>query len=246
MKKILMRYKHTVRTNEFIGKHFGFNYSSEATFISYDLLDTADVTGPIQETSKTRQRISSFKRRVSLKGNSGGNKIQSEVLTNENKEKRKVSLTSDNVGYIDTPPPSRRFSPTTSPTTDKMCGMCVINREEQLPDDRDKWPIDKIEHGCFQKMCELIDLSDRSKIPLMSALSGFSNNDADSITQEFTAKGGRGIAKKALGKWGASDRSHNVGALKEILQHAMQRVDVILEIERWEKMSVCHGCGLWH
>ena len=80
-----------------------------------DLLDAADVKSPVQETSKTRQRISSLKKRVSLRGSSGGNKVQSEVLTN--KEKREVSLTSDNVGYIDTPPPSRRFSP----TTDKYC-----------------------------------------------------------------------------------------------------------------------------
>ncbi|CAB3986691.1 Hypothetical predicted protein, partial [Paramuricea clavata] len=78
--------------------------------------DAAGVKSPVQETSKTRQRISSLKKWVSLRGSTGGNKVQSEVLTN--KEKRKVSLTSDNVGYIDTPPPSRRFSPATK----KMCG----------------------------------------------------------------------------------------------------------------------------
>jgi hypothetical protein len=173
----------------------------------------------------------------------GGNKVQSEVLTNENKEKS-ISLTNEkNAGYTKTPPLVRKLSPTTSPTTDKMCGKCVMNGETQLPDGRDKWPIDKIEHGCLQKMCELIDLH-YNKTPLMSALGCFSNTEADSIAQEFTVTGGIGIARKALGRWGTSDRSHNVGALKRILQYTMERVDVVVEIERWEKMSVCHGCGI--
>ena len=145
-----------------------------------------------------------------------------------------------NAGYTETPPAVRQFSP----TTDKMCDECVMNSETQLSDERDKWPIDKIEHGCLQKMCELIDLPDRSREPLMSALGDFSNNEADSITQEFTATGGKGISKRALDMWGTSDRSHNVGALKEILRHTMRRDDVIQRIEKWEKMSVCHGCGI--
>jgi hypothetical protein len=170
----------------------------------------------------------------------------SKTPTQESEKKQSPGGTTDEISNENykgtTPPPSRRFSP----TSDKMCGKCVMNCETQLPDDpdRDEWPIDKIEHGCFQKMCELIDLYDRSKIPLMSALGCFCNTEADSINQEFKATGGMGIAKKALGRWGTSHRSHNVGALKEILQYTMKRMDVIREIERWEKMSVCHGCGI--
>jgi hypothetical protein len=35
-----------------------------------------------------------------------------------------------------------------------------------------------------------------------------------------------------------------VGALKKILKDTMQRDDVVEEIEKWENLSVCHGCGI--
>ena len=33
-----------------------------------------------------------------------------------------------------------------------------------------------------------------------------------------------------------------MGALKKIFKDTMRRDDVVVEIEKWEKLSVCHGC----
>jgi hypothetical protein len=49
-----------------------------------------------------------------------------------------------------------------------MCSYCDSS-ETPLSSDRDKWPIDKIEIGCFQQICKLLDLAEKSKEPLVSA-----------------------------------------------------------------------------
>ncbi len=112
-----------------------------------------------------------------------------------------------------------------------------------LPADRNKWPILKIELGCWEEICDQLDLDERSKKSLLVALNCFTNNEAESIKKLCEPKGGKGVAKKALGMWATADRTHNVGALKEILS-SMPRVDVVQVIENWEKLSVCHGCGI--
>jgi hypothetical protein len=86
-------------------------------------------------------------------------------------------------------------------------------------------------------------LEDRSNESLLVALGCFSTNQADLIKQEFKPSG-RGMAKKALDLWGTSERENNVGALKKILQDTMKRMDVLTEIEDWNKLHVCHGCGV--
>jgi hypothetical protein len=53
-----------------------------------------------------------------------------------------------------------------------------------------------------------------------------------------------GTAEEVLNKWGSSNQENNVGALKKILKNTMQRDDVVVEIEKWENLSVCHGCGI--
>ncbi|CAB3993156.1 5 -methylthioadenosine S-adenosylhomocysteine nucleosidase-like isoform X16 [Paramuricea clavata] len=63
------------------------------------------------------------------------------------------------------------------------------------------------------------------------------------MSKQCGAKGGTGIAEVALQKWGTGNRQHNVGALKKIVEETMARVDVINEIENWEQLCVCHGCG---
>ena len=123
-----------------------------------------------------------------------------------------------------------------------MCGECVENDKSQQPHDRDNWPIYKIENGCLEEICKLLDL-DRSAKSLMVALGCFSANEAALITKEFMPSG-CGIAKRALDRWGASKKENNVGALKKILEETMQRVDVVNVIEDWEKKRVCHGCGV--
>jgi hypothetical protein len=115
--------------------------------------------------------------------------------------------------------------------------------ETHLPQDRDKWPISQIENGCFQAICNLLDLSYLSKEPLLSAL-GFTQNGATSITQEFMATRGKGVANKALGIWGTSHCKNNVWALKKIVKSTMKRNDVFCVIKNWEKLPVCHGCGI--
>ena len=55
---------------------------------------------------------------------------------------------------------------------------------------------------------------------------------------------GKGMANKALGIWGASDRENNVGALKKIVKCTMKRDDVFCVIKNWEKLPVCHGCSI--
>jgi DNA-nicking Smr family endonuclease len=120
----------------------------------------------------------------------------------------------------------------------------MMKDETHLPQDRDKWPISQIENGCFQAICHLLDLHYLSnKEPLLSAL-GFTQNEATSITQEFMARRGKGMANKALGIWGTSHRKNNVGVLKNIVKRTMRRDDVFCVIKNWEKLPVCHGCGI--
>jgi hypothetical protein len=125
-----------------------------------------------------------------------------------------------------------------------MCSSCVSKDKTQLSSDRDKWPIDKIENGCFRQICDLLDLADRTKEPLMSALGCFDQTEAAYIKTKYGEKGGVGTAKEVLGKWGSRNQENNVGALKKILKDTMQRSDVVIEIEKWENLSVCHGCGI--
>ena len=136
--------------------------------------------------------------------------------------------------------PTQNFSP----TNHKMCNPCVSKAETQLSDDRNNWAIFKMETAHYREICKLLDLSDRSKEPLLSALGCFDVTESDTIKQEFTSCGGVGTAKKALGRWGNEDRNNNVGALKKILKDKMKRIDVLDVIEKWEKLPVCHGCGV--
>ena len=124
-----------------------------------------------------------------------------------------------------------------------MCGECVKNGKSQLPDDRDNWPIYKMEIGCLDEIYKLLDLDDPSSEPLMVALGGFSKHEADLIKKECMPNG-CGIARKALDRWGASKSENNVGALKAILKETMKRQDVVDVIENWKKLRVCHGCGV--
>ena len=132
-----------------------------------------------------------------------------------------------------------RNSPTT-PRKSFLCSVCIANCEN--PGDRDSWPIHKIEHGCLDEIYMLLDLEDRSNKSLLAAL-GFTSTDADSIRQTCRQKG-CSMAKNALGKWGTSEKVHNVGALKKILKNELKRVDVLEVFEKWEKLHVCHGCGV--
>ena len=125
-----------------------------------------------------------------------------------------------------------------------VCSSCASKDETPLSSDRDKWPIGKIEIGCFYQICDLLDLAYCSKEPLMSALGCFDQTTAACIEKTYGEKGGFGIAKEALGKWGSSNQENNVGVLKKILEDTMQRSDVVVEIEKWENLSVCHGCGM--
>jgi hypothetical protein len=125
-----------------------------------------------------------------------------------------------------------------------MCSSCASTDETPPSSDREKWPIAKIECGCFHQICKLLDLANRSKVPLMSALGGFDQTTVAGIKTKYGEKGGLGTAEEVLGKWGSSNQENNVGALKKILKDTMQRVDVVGEIEKWEKLSVCHGCGI--
>ena len=125
-----------------------------------------------------------------------------------------------------------------------MCSSCASKDKTPLSSDRDKWPIGKIEFGCFDEICKLLDLTDRSKKPLMSALGGFDQTMAACIEKKYERVGGLGIAEVVLGRWGSSNHENTVGALKKILKDTMQRDDVVVEIEEWENLSVCHGCGI--
>jgi hypothetical protein len=127
----------------------------------------------------------------------------------------------------------------------KMCSSCTSKDETQLSSDRDKWPIDKIEIGCFHQICKLLDLAVRSKEPLMNALGCFDQTEAAGIKITYETRGGSGTAEEVLSKWGSRNQeNNNVGALKKILKDNMQRDDVVVKIEKWEKLSVCHGCGI--
>ncbi|CAB4030925.1 Hypothetical predicted protein [Paramuricea clavata] len=146
---------------------------------------------------------------------------------------------SDNIGS-QKPTQESKKSSKESP----MCSSCASKGETQLSSDRDKWPIGKIENSCFRQICKLLDLADRSKEPLTGALGGFDQITVAYIEKKYEDKGGMGTAKKVLGKWGSRNKENNVGALKKILEDTMQRVDVVEEIEKWENLFVCHGCGI--
>ena len=123
-----------------------------------------------------------------------------------------------------------------------MCSSCASKDETQLSSDWEKWPIGKIEIGCFDEICKLLDLAYCSKKPLMNALGGLDQTTAAGIKITYEVKGGSGTAEVILSKWGSLNQENNVGALKKILKDTMQRDDVVVEIEKWEKLSVCHGC----
>jgi protein-arginine kinase activator protein McsA len=125
-----------------------------------------------------------------------------------------------------------------------MCSSCASKDETPLSSDRNKWPIGKIEISCFQQICKLLDLAEKSKEPLVSALGCFDQITAARIVKTYGEKGGLGTAKELLGRWGSRNHENNVGALKKILKDTMQRSDVVIEIEKWENLSVCHGCGI--
>ncbi|CAB4044785.1 5 -methylthioadenosine S-adenosylhomocysteine nucleosidase, partial [Paramuricea clavata] len=93
-------------------------------------------------------------------------------------------------------------------------------------------------------ICKLLDLDNVSKEPILSALECFDVLEATIMKNTFEAKGGIGLAKDALLKWGVADGENNVGALKKIVENKMKRTDVLDEIKKWEKLSVCHGCGI--
>ncbi|CAB4003641.1 Hypothetical predicted protein [Paramuricea clavata] len=79
----------------------------------------------------------------------------------------------------------------------------------------------------------------------MNALGGFDQITAAYIKTKYGERGGVGTAEEVLNKWASRNReNNNVGALKKILEDTMQRDDVVEEIEKWEKLSVCHGCGI--
>ncbi|CAB4022665.1 Hypothetical predicted protein [Paramuricea clavata] len=94
-----------------------------------------------------------------------------------------------------------------------MCGSCASKDETQLSSDRDKWPIGKIENGCFDEICKLLDLAYSSKDALVSALGSFDQTTAAGIKITYEVKGGLGTAEEVLGKWGSSNQENNVGAL---------------------------------
>ena len=142
-----------------------------------------------------------------------------------------------NEGYADSPRTQRKAP---------MCKPCLNAKESPLPKERELWPIDKIELGCFQEICELLDLEERNRnnTSILSALGCFSQNEAEKIKKQ-AGKGGDGLAPKiALGRWGTNDLENNVGALKKILENSLARSDVLQKFTKWEEMSVCHGCGV--
>ncbi|CAB4006384.1 Hypothetical predicted protein [Paramuricea clavata] len=151
----------------------------------------------------------------------------------------KIWLNSDAIGS-EKPTQKSKKSSKESP----MCSSCASKDETPLSSDRDKWPIGKIEIGCFQQICKLLDFANRSKEPLVSALGGFNQTEAAYIGITYEAKGGLGTAEEVLFKWGSRNHENNVGALKKIVQYTLQRIDVVDEIEKWENSSVCHGCEL--
>jgi CDGSH-type Zn-finger protein len=120
-----------------------------------------------------------------------------------------------------------------------MCSSCVSKDETPLSSDRDKWPIDKIDNACFHQICILLDLTEKSKVPLMSALDGFAQTTAAYIDKKYEIVR-VGIAKEVLCRWGSSNHKNNVGALKKILK----KILVVDEIQKWENLRVCHGCGM--
>ena len=125
-----------------------------------------------------------------------------------------------------------------------MCSSCDSKDETPLSSDRDKWPIGKMENSSIREIRRLLDVAKRSKEPLMSALGGFDQTTAAYIETKYERQGGVGTAQEVLDKWGSRNHENNVGALKKILEDTMQRIDVVVEIEKWEKLSVCHGCGI--
>jgi hypothetical protein len=174
-----------------------------------------DIIGPTEPIQESEKKP----RLSSKRSPSGNNKSPSYATMNE------IS----NDGSEETPP---------------MCSSCSSKGATQLSSDRDKWPIGKIEIGCFQKICKLLDLADWNNEPLISALDGFDRTMAAEIKKKYEANGGLGTAEEVLGKWGSSNHENNVEALQKILKDIVKRVDVFDEIEQWENLSVCHGCGV--
>ena len=121
-----------------------------------------------------------------------------------------------------------------------MCSSCSLKNEQPLSPDRNEWPIHKIETSYYEEICKLLDIKDRSSLSICAVLGCFPQTEAKAIEQQF--KNGTGVANKALSIWGASNRANNVGALKKIFEE--KRYDVFEEIEKWEKIPVCHGCGV--
>ncbi|CAB4028249.1 Hypothetical predicted protein [Paramuricea clavata] len=181
-----------------------------------------DTTGSIKRWSLKRLR-----RLLSKKSPDNNHEVQSEVHSKTNAACTGTLPSSESV-----------------PTRGEMCPRCIMTDETDLPQDRNKWPIAQIEKDCFQEICNLLDLYDLSKEPLMIALDCFTTKEVTLITQEFMATRGKGMASKALGIWGTSEDGNNVGTLKDILKNTMERVDVLEKIENWEKLSVCYGCGI--
>ena len=81
-----------------------------------------------------------------------------------------------------------------------MCSFCSANKLQQAPSIRNEWPINKIETSCYEKICTLLDLTDRNKTSILVALGCFSQTQASLITQEFRGTGGIGVAHRALSK----------------------------------------------
>jgi hypothetical protein len=125
-----------------------------------------------------------------------------------------------------------------------MCARCRTKNKNQLPDDRNQWPINKFELSYLQAICKLLDLDHVSNEPILSALECFTQLEAATMKKKFEANGGIGLAEDALQQWGAADGENNVGALKKIVENKMKRIDVLDEIKKWEKLFVCHGCGI--
>ena len=125
----------------------------------------------------------------------------------------------------------------------QMCCHCLSSNKSRLPDNRDEWPIHKIDSSTYSAVCENLDLK-LGKKPLVEALGCFSTKEVAKLQQKHSPTGGIGLSKEALGIWGNSDCTHNVSKLKKILKEDMQRIDVLQEIEEWETFSVCHRCGI--
>ncbi|XP_028398327.1 uncharacterized protein LOC114521951 [Dendronephthya gigantea] len=191
---------------------------------------------PSQEENKKKGKMSSLRRRLSSSSSSASpNSDTGKMLGTENDPKNQKILEVENPGYKNTPP----HTPPAGRKRDKTCNACSYVSLQ--PDDRNSWPIYKMENAHFEKICVLLDLPDRSREPLLSVLGCFSVTEVAEINQRCGPTG-VGTARIALIRWGNYDRKNNVGALKKILNERMKRNDVLDVIEEWEKLPVCHGC----